>query len=159
MEHGPKKYWTEPPPGSRLDTYGEGSAKSDVAGPTLKIEVTGDEVRLSEALRGNTVRRVLLALSRFGPRLRKVSVRLAEPANPLGGVDQRCRMRASLVERDAIHSEAINGGFEAAVARAAAQLAKRVDLALDGDGSDGAHAVPAPRRRPALALRRRIRST
>ena len=120
--------------------------------------MAGDAVRLSQALRGNTVRRVLLALSRFGPRLRKVSVRLAEPANPLGGVDQRCRMRASLVQGDAVHSEAINGGFEAAVARAAAQLATRLDFAL---GADGRHAaVPAPpwRRRAAVAARRRAPS-
>ncbi len=85
--------------------------------------MTRDDARLSEALRDRVVRRVLLALSRFGPRVTKVSVRLAEPANPLGGVDQRCRMRAWLHGRDGLHAEAINGGFEAAVTRAALRYA------------------------------------
>lgn len=126
--------------------------------------MTRTEVDLTEILRGKVVRRVLLALSRFGPRLSKVTVRLAEPANPLGGVDQRCRMRAWLQGTDGIHAEAINGGFEAAVTRAAAQLAKRVDFALDGGGRDGARSptrhrpVPKARRSP-KGSRHRIRST
>ncbi len=132
--------------------------RSDAAGRALKIDVTRDEISVSEALRGSAVRGVLLALSRFGSRVRKVNVRLAEPANPLGGVDQRCRMRASLLDNDDIHSEAINGGFESAIARAAAQLARRMDFAFDADGGRGPHAPPAQRRRSALRPRRRIRA-
>ena len=121
--------------------------------------MTRAEVALSELLRGKVVRRVLLALSRFGPRVSKVTVRLTEPANPLGGVDQRCRMRAWLQGSDDIHAEAINGGFEAAVTRAAAQLAKRLDFALDGGALDGAFAAPVgPRRRAARSRDRRSRS-
>jgi hypothetical protein len=131
----------------------------------LQIDVTRADVSLTKALRGRVVRSVLLALSRFGPRVRKVTVRLAEPENPLGGVDQRCRMRAWLHASDDIHAEAINGGFESAVARAAAQLAKRLDFALDGgasDGADGSHgAGGGVDRRPArrAALRQPLRRT
>ena len=78
------------------------------------------------------MRRVLLALSRFGPQVESVTVSLTEPVNALGGVDQRCRMRALLLKHDDILAEAIDGGFESAVARAATQLASRVDVALDG---------------------------
>lgn len=120
--------------------------------------MTGADGSLSEALRGRVVRRVLLALSRFGPRVAKVTVRLAEPVNPLGGVDQRCRMRAWLPLSDDIHVEAINGGFEGAVARAAKQLAKRVDSALDVGANDGADAANGARRRSVLDTRRRTRS-
>jgi hypothetical protein len=87
------------------------------------------------------VRRVLLALSRFGEHVLKVTVRLAEPANPLGGVDQRCGMRASLQAGDDIQAEAINGRIDSAIARAAAQLARRVGWALDGAASDGSRAA------------------
>lgn len=121
---------------------------TNAGGPRLRIDVTRDDVSLSEALRDRVVRRVLLALSRFGTQVTKVSVRLAEPANPLGGVDQRCRMRAWLHGRDGIHAEAINDGFEAAVSRAAAQLAKRVDSALDRGASDIADAPSRTPRRP-----------
>jgi len=97
---------------------------------------------LSEAVREMAVRRVLLALSRFGGDVRKVTVRLAKPANPLGGFDQRCRMRAWLQASDDIRAEAINGRMEAAVGRAAARLAKRVGWALDGAAGDGFHPTP-----------------
>ena len=115
--------------------------------------MTAVDVGPSEVLRGKVVRRVLLALSRFGPRVRRVKVSLAEPPNPLGGIDQRCQIRAWL-ESDDIRAEAINGGIEAAVARAAAQLAKRVDAALDGAGDGFAAPLGAPRR---TAPRRRQR--
>lgn len=136
-------------PGSRLDP--RKGIQADASGRTLKIEVRGAVASLSETRRVRVVRRVLLALSRFGPRVKKVTVHLAEPVNPLGGVDQRCRMRARMRESDDIHAEAINGGIEAAVARAAAQLARRVDSALDGGARDG---VGTARRGP----RRRTRS-
>jgi hypothetical protein len=104
----------------------------------LKVDVVGGDRGLTKTLRGKVVRRVLLALSRFGPQVESVTVSLTEPVNALGGVDQRCRMRALLLEHDDIRAEAINGGFESAVARAAAQLASRVDAALDGGARHGA---------------------
>jgi hypothetical protein len=122
----------------------------------LKIDVRGGEGGLSEALRGKVVRRVLLALSRFGPQVKSVTVSLTEPVNALGGVDQRCRMRAFLLKHDDIRAEAINGGFESAVARAVAQLASRVEVVLDGHGK---HAAPSGARRDsAFGRRRRPRS-
>lgn len=121
----------------------------DVSSTTLKIDVTGAGLRIREPLRGRLVRRVLLALSRFGPRVRKVTVYLAQPVNPLGGVDRRCRIRVLLQASDELQAEAINGGFEAAVARAVAQLAKRLDGALvvrgAHDRADGRPAATGPR--------------
>ena len=100
--------------------------------------MTGVDAAISEILVRKIERLVLLALSRFAPRIRQVTVRLAEPVNPLGGVDQHCRMRASLRNGGRVHSEALSGGFEAVVARAAAQLAKRMDSVLNGGRSGGA---------------------
>lgn len=115
--------------------------------------MTGD-VLVSDVLRERLVRHVLLALSRFGPRVRRATIRLAEPANPLGGVDQRCSIRASLQDSDDQQAEAINGGFEDAVIRAAAQLATRVASALDGNGSRS-HVPRAQRPPPPRSRRRR----
>jgi hypothetical protein len=122
------------------------------------VDVTGVDVGLSAALRGKLVRRVLLALSRFGPRVRKVTVRLAEPVNALGGVDHRCQMRAWMREDEDVHAEAINGGFETAVTRAAAQLARRMDFGLSG-GPTGEADGPAGAPRPASPPHRPKRST
>lgn len=99
--------------------------------------MTSVDVAISDILLRKIERRVLLALSRFAPRIRQVTVRLAEPVNPLGDVDHHCRMRASLRDGGHVHSEALNGGFEAVVARAAAQLAKRMDSVLDCSRTGG----------------------
>src|ERR1044071_907763 len=77
------------------------------------------------------VRRVRLALSRVGRRVQKVSVHVADIANPLGGIDRQCQMRAWLQLAGDVQAEAINGRIETAVGRAAARLATRVAWALD----------------------------
>jgi hypothetical protein len=146
-----------------------------VAG-TLRIDVTGAGLPLSVAQKERVVRRVLLALSRFGPHIHKVSVRVAELANPLGGLDRRCRMRAWLQaqEGNGIRVEVINGRVEAAVGRAATRLAARVACILDGGPGGVAHALDCdgcrrrvgmfprtptgPRRRPPAGPRRRARA-
>jgi ribosome-associated translation inhibitor RaiA len=106
---------------------------------TLKIDVMAANVRVSQAVRTMVVRRVRLALSRFGRRVQKVSVRIAKAANPLGGMDRRCRMRAWLQAAGDVRAEAINGKVETAVGRAATRLATGVAWALDaGLGTPGA---------------------
>jgi hypothetical protein len=114
----------------------------------LTIDVTGAGFVLTKALRGEVRRRVLLAMSRFGPEVHGVTASLAEARNPLGGVDQRCRVRARLQSGLVLRAEAMNGLIETAVGRSVAHLAFLVGAALD-DG-DGRHR-PAPRlhrRRP-----------
>jgi len=111
------------------------------AAGTLRIDVTGASLRLSAAQNARVVRRVLLTLSRFGPRVHRVSVRVSELASPLGGMDRRCRMRAWLQAGDGIGVEVINGRIEAAVGRAATRLAARVACVLDGGSVGAAHAL------------------
>lgn len=114
---------------------------------------------LSEPLRAKVSARVLLALSRFGPSLLRVTIGLTRTENPLGGVDQRCRMQAHLPLGEEIRVESSNGTVKAAVARAAERLARRVADALR-DGSPPVAAggllggAAAPRRAPARRRRR-----
>jgi ribosome-associated translation inhibitor RaiA len=100
------------------------------AAARLRIEVTGAGLVITKALRGEVRRRVLLAMSRFGPEVHGVSARLAELRNPLGGVDQRCRVRARLQSGLVLRAEAVNGQIETAVGRSAARLALHVAAAL-----------------------------
>ena len=94
---------------------------------------------LTKALRGEVRRRVLLAMSRFEPGVHAVTARLAEAPNPLGGVDQRCRVCARLQSGLVLQAEAMNGLIETAVGRSVAHLALLVAEALDGAG--GHHRV------------------
>jgi hypothetical protein len=114
----------------------------------LKIEVLGADARVSQAVRAMVVRRVQLALSRFGRRVQKVSVRVEDAANLLGGTDRRCQIRAWLQTAGVVRAEAINGRFDVAVGRAAARLATGIAWVLDGShGTPGASRAPR-RRRP-----------
>jgi len=92
--------------------------------------VAGTGIHLSVAQRGSVVRRVRLALSRFGRRITKVTVRVAEQVNPLGGLDRRCRTRAWLQPGDGVRAETVGGPIDETVDRALVRLAERVDLAL-----------------------------
>jgi len=83
-------------------------------------------------------------MSRFGQEVHGVRARLCESHNPLGGVDQCCRIRARLRSGLVLRAEAINGQIETAVGRSAARLALHVAAALDGDAGrrQGVPALP-----------------
>jgi hypothetical protein len=105
-------------------------AADDAGATTVRIDVAGTGINLSVAQRGNVVRRVRLALSRFGRRITKVTVRVAGQVNPLGGLDRRCRARAWLQPGDGVRAETVGGPIDETVDRALVRLAERVDLAL-----------------------------
>ena len=107
--------------------------------------MTGAGLALTTAIRGEVRRRVLLALGRYSQEVHGVTARLDESRNPLGGVDQRSRVRARLHSGLVLRAEAIDGRIEAAVDRSAARLALLIAAAL---GSRGDRALPGPRRRP-----------
>ena len=98
----------------------------------MRIDVTSAGFVLTKTLHGEVRRRVLLAMSRFGREIHGVTARLAEPRNPLGGVDQRCRVRARLRSGLVLRAEAIDGRIETAASRSAARLALLVATELDG---------------------------
>lgn len=110
--------------------------------------MTGAGFRLSRAVRGQVVRRVLLGLSRFGSRIERVTVRVAELDGPLGGLDRRCRTRAWLQSGDSVRAEVVNGRIDNAVGRAVARLADRVAFALDGGSGAAAFNAPCPAASP-----------
>jgi hypothetical protein len=112
----------------------------------LRIDVTSAGLLLTKALRGEVRRRVLLSMSRFGREVHGVTARLAESHNPLGGVDQSCRIRARLQSGVVLRAEALNGRIETAVGRSADRLALRVAAALDG-GASGRWPTPGLRHR------------
>jgi hypothetical protein len=111
----------------------------------LRIDVTCAGLVLTKPLRAEVRRRVLLAMSRFGQEILGVTARLGASRNPLGGIDQRCRMRARLQSGLVLRAEAVNGRIETAVGRSASRLALHVAAALDG-GLGDPRPPPAVRR-------------
>lgn len=121
------------------------------AAARMRIEITGAGGSSAGGLRADVERRLLLAMSRFGREIHALRASLDEPRNPLGGVDQRCRVRARLRNGLVLRAEAINGRVGAAAARSADRLALLVAAALDGGAGSGSGREPtrlAPRRGP-----------
>jgi hypothetical protein len=108
--------------------------RAHAAAARLRIDVTSEGLALTKALRVDARRRVLLSVSRFGPGIQGVTIRLTESENALGGVDRRCRVRARLRSGLLLQAEAVNGAIEEAIGRSAARLARLVGVALDGRG-------------------------
>jgi hypothetical protein len=115
----------------------------------VRIVVTSADLALTKTLRGDVRRQVLLAMSRFGRAVLVVSVRLARLPNPLGGVDQGCRVRSRLQSGRVVRAEAINGSIEVAVRRAVAHLAMLVAEALADGDAGGRRPLALLRRNPA----------
>jgi hypothetical protein len=101
----------------------------------VTIDVTGAGRVLTKARRGEVRRRVLLAMSRFGPELDGVAVRLAEVHNPLGGVDQQCCAHARLRSGLVLSADTIDGRVETAVSRSVVHLALLVAAVLRHRGA------------------------
>jgi hypothetical protein len=103
------------------------------------MAATGSDV--TNAQRESVARRLLLNLGRFGAGVERVTVRLSDVANPLGGFDTRCEMRAWLRPSGSVAVETVDG--DTAIDRAATRLAARVEWALvDGGGEVAALATP-----------------
>jgi len=110
------------------------------------MEVTSVGFALTRDLRGEVRRRVLLAISRFGPEIEDVAVRMTESENPLGGLDRRCWVQARLRSGQLLKAEAVNGELDEALGRSTERLARLVAVALDGHpGRQGRAGSRGPR--------------
>ena len=145
MGHLPNRYWTSSARVPYTQNQPRRELRYHAAAGRLRIDVTCAGLVLTKPLRADVRRRVLLAMSRFGQEVLGVTARLGASENLLGGVDQRCRMRARLQSGLVLRAEAVNGRIETAVGRSAARLALHVAAALDGSLGDA---------RPPPALRR-----
>jgi len=97
----------------------------------VHVDVRGIDVGLSQVLRGKVARLVQLALTPFKARIRKVTVSLAESSESRQDPGRRCRMRVWLKGRGDIGLDTFDADFEAAAARAVAELAKRLAAPRD----------------------------
>lgn len=143
MERLAKWYWIPWPRVPRLALARV--LLQDAAAARLRIDVTSASPVLTKAHRGDVRRRLLLAMCRFDREVLAVRARLGESRNPLGGVDQRCRLRARLRSGLVLDAEAIDSRIETAVGRSATRLALLLAAALDAGSPRPPDAVPPGR--------------
>lgn len=97
----------------------------------MTIGVRGDGIDMKPGVSALVERRLYFALSRFGGRVKAVSVSLVDLNGPRGGIDKRCSMQARLAPRGTVRVEHTDSELSAAVDRAAAQLGRAVTRALE----------------------------
>ena len=95
----------------------------------MNIQIRERNVDVSEVLRSHVVRRLGFALSRFGERIGRVTVRFSDGGNG-GGVDKRCQINVGLRPKS-VRVEDTDIDLFVAVDNAANRVSRSVARALE----------------------------
>ncbi|MEM9189238.1 MAG: HPF/RaiA family ribosome-associated protein [Myxococcota bacterium] len=80
----------------------------------MRIEVRARDFSVTEAISSYATERVRLSLSRFRPRVTRVTVRLANDQGPRGSLEKRCVVELRLTHLEPIAVSAVEAsGYEA----------------------------------------------
>jgi hypothetical protein len=96
----------------------------------MRLELYGQNVRLSEAARARVERRLAFALGRLEGRISRVQVTLADLNGPRGGIDKRCLMVADLGRAGPVVVEHRAAEWGGVIAGAAGRLGRAVRCRL-----------------------------
>lgn len=99
--------------------------------PTLKLSIRSNLIELTDDLREIVERRVYFALSRFSPRIDRVSILLEDVSESRGGVVQQCRIVIKPQRGDELTVTATDADLQAAIAFAAERAGRVVQRDLE----------------------------
>ncbi|MFT3917213.1 MAG: HPF/RaiA family ribosome-associated protein [Anaeromyxobacteraceae bacterium] len=97
----------------------------------MEIEVRAMGMPVTEGMRAHVERRLAFALDRFGNRVARVTVRVADVNGPRGGPDKACRVNAALRTGHRVHIDERDLDAYAAIDRAAHRLGHTVARRLE----------------------------
>jgi ribosomal subunit interface protein len=97
----------------------------------MKLTLSSKNMKLSEALREHIEHRLYFALSRFSPKIARVSVRVEDINGPRGGVDKQCKIVVKLDRLGELSVEATDAEVYAAVDSAADRVGRTVRRELE----------------------------
>ncbi len=109
----------------------------------MQLQVRGRNIELTEALRAHVERRLQFALSRFGQRIGRVLVRLADVNGPRGGDDKSCHVDVNLFPSGKVLVEDLDADLYAAIDRAAERVGRSVVRELEREREFDASVVKA----------------
>ena len=92
----------------------------------MKIDIRGQRIELTEALRAHIERGLQFALGQFGARVTAVTVTVEDLNDPRGGVDKQCRITVVLASTSHLRVEVLGTEITAAVDQAADHLARAI---------------------------------
>lgn len=97
----------------------------------MKLTVRTARIGLTNELHGLIERRIRFALSRFSPRISRVSVLIEDVNGARGGIDKRCEVAVSIDRGGELRAEATDAVIEPAIAAAANRIGRTVQRALE----------------------------
>ena len=124
----------------------------------MRLEIRGQHIEVTEALRTHAARRLQFALGRFGPRIARVVVLLTDLNGSRGGQDKQCRMVAEILRGGKVSVEDIDADLYAALAQAADRLGRAVARELERRREHSLYMPVASRRSAAQVFRRQART-
>ena len=96
----------------------------------MKLDIRTQGIELTERLRSHVERHLRYALTRFGPRMRRVSVQLRDVNGPRGGRDIECKVLVELTTRETLVLTDTHDTAYAAVANASGRVAFAISRRL-----------------------------
>jgi len=97
----------------------------------MKLSISGKNMKLDDAMKEHIERRVYFALSRFSPRVARVTVTVEDVNGPRGGIDKRCRILVKLDRMEELKVESTDSGIYAAVDTAADRMGRSVQRKIE----------------------------
>ena len=97
----------------------------------MKLSISGKNIKVDDAMKEHIDRRIRFALSRFSPRISRVSVTVEDVNGPRGGIDKRCRILVKLDRMEELQVEITDADVYAAVDAAADRVGRSVQRKLD----------------------------
>ena len=97
----------------------------------MRFGIRGRHVALTEAVLAHVESRVRFALSRFGPRIRQIAVKLTDLNGPRGGFDKQCRVTATLSPSGKVMVEGTDAYLHNAIDIASDRLDRSVTRELE----------------------------
>ena len=96
----------------------------------MHVEVSGNGVNVTPAMREQVQHRLHLALGRFANRIDGVAVRLTDVNGPRGGVDVHCRMQVRGKDIEGLFTTALAVDPETAINEATVRLRRVIRRAI-----------------------------
>jgi putative sigma-54 modulation protein len=97
----------------------------------VKLRIAARSIPLNPLIRELVDRRIHFALGRFAQRISEVVVHFEDVNGPRGGVDQRCRIEASVLPWGRMTAHATEPDAAAALSHASARIARRIKGEFD----------------------------
>jgi ribosomal subunit interface protein len=120
----------------------------------MRFDIRGQHIEVTEALRTHAAHRLQFVLSRFGPRIAQVAVRLTDLNGPRGGKDKQCRMIAEMPRGGKVIVEDIDADLYAVITQAADRLGRAVAREMERRREHSLY-MPVTSRMPAAQVFRR----